>query len=385
MRLLHTSDWHLGRSFHGTPLLEQQLAAVDAMVDVVRTERVDVVLIAGDLYDRQLPPADAVEAMSEAVCRLRAAGAVVVAIAGNHDSSIRVSFAEPVLGLAGVTIRGDVAAAGRPVIVPATDGGPDVAVYPIPYLDPELARHRLGVPDIRGHEGLLRTAADRARADLAGRRPMRSVLVAHAFVSGGASCDSERPLAVGGSAEVPISCFDGFDYVALGHLHGRQVFGAGRVRYAGSPLPYSFSERSHTKGVWLVDLAPSGATAAEAVDLPVPRPLACLRGTLDELLTSAVHTGAEPAWVQATLTDAALPPEAMARLRRRFPHAVVLLHDPPVQPGQRPRTYLDRIRDRSDIELAADFVEHVTGRPPEPEEAADLVAAMTVGAAGAEA
>src|SRR2546423_10909425 len=207
MRLLHTSDWHLGRSFHGTPLLDQQMAAVDAMVDVVRAEQVDVVLIAGDLYDRQLPPADAVEAMSEAVCRLRAAGAVVVAIAGNHDSSIRVSFAEPVLGLAGVTIRGDVAAAGRPVIVPAGDGGPDGAVYPIPYLEPELARHRLGVPDIRGHEGLLRTANDRARDDLAGRPPMRSVIVDHAFVSGGASCDSERPLAVGGSAEVPISCF----------------------------------------------------------------------------------------------------------------------------------------------------------------------------------
>src|SRR5205823_14112946 len=136
--------------------------------------------------DRQLPPADAVEAMSEAVCRLRAAGAIVVAIAGNHDSSIRVSFAEPVLGLAGVTIRGDVAASGRPVIVPAVDGGPDVAIYPIPYLDPEVARHRLGVPDIRSHEGLLRTAADRARADLAERGPVRSVLVAHAFVSGGA-------------------------------------------------------------------------------------------------------------------------------------------------------------------------------------------------------
>src|SRR5262245_60193493 len=143
MRFLHTSDWHLGRTFHGSSVLEHQSVVLEAMVDVVRQESVDVVLVAGDLDDRQLPPADAVELLSHAICELRAAGATVVAISGNHDSSTRVSFAEPVLAAAGVTIRGDVAASGQPVLLDGGDGGPPVSVYPLPYIEPEVARHRL--------------------------------------------------------------------------------------------------------------------------------------------------------------------------------------------------------------------------------------------------
>jgi exonuclease SbcD len=376
VRLLHTADWHLGRSFHGAPLLQHQLAAVDAMVEVVRREGVELVVLAGDIYDRQLPAGEAVQALSYALCELRGAGARIVGISGNHDSSVRIGFAEPVLAAGGVRLRGLLDSLDVPELLEPADGGPPVAVYPIPYLEPEVARHRLGLPEARGHDALLRAALDRARADLAHRGPVRSVAVAHAFVAGGQSCDSERPLTVGGSAEVGLSAFDGFDYVALGHLHGRQVLAGGRVRYSGSPLAYSFSERAHVKGAWLVHLAPDGSVTAEAVDLPVPRPLAVVEGTLEELLTSAAFAGAEGAWVHAVLTDAVLPPEAMARLRRRFPHAVTLVHEPPVDLRDHEGGYAARVRGRSDLELALDFVEHVTGSPADDEEAADLATAI---------
>ena len=369
MRLLHTSDWHLGRSFHGAPLLNDQVAAMDLMVDIVRSEGVDVVVIAGDLYDRQIPPADAVTALSEGLARLRGAGATIVAITGNHDSPARLRFGDRLLAEAGVHVRGDVRTAATPVLVGATDGGPDLCLYPIPYLEPEIARHHLQAPDCRSHEAVLRTALDRARSDLAGRGRVRSVAVAHAFAAGGTPCESERVLRVGGADRVPLGCFDGFDYVALGHLHGRQVFGDGRMRYSGSPLAYSFSERDHRKGVWLVDIAADGTVACEGIDTPVGRSLAVLRGTLAQLLTDSQYADAEGCWVQATLTDPVLPRDAMGRLRERFKWAAYLLHEPPAR-AQTTLTYRDRVAGRDDLELVADFVTHVTGVAPAPDELA---------------
>lgn len=369
MRLLHTSDWHLGRSFHGAPLLDDQVAVLDAMVDIVVDQGVDVVVVAGDLYDRQIPPADAVTALSEALARLRSAGATVVAITGNHDSAARLRFGDRLLAQAGVHLRSDVRTVAEPIVVPATDGGPDLCVYPVPYLEPEIARHHLDIPDGRSHEAVLRTALDRARADLAVRGPARSVAIAHAFAAGGAPCDSERILRVGGADRVPLGCFSGFDYVALGHLHGRQSFGDGRMRYCGSPLAYSFSERSHRKGVEIVDIAPDGALRVESIDLPVHRGLAVVRGSLSQLLTSSEWDDVEDCWVQATLVDAVLPRDAMGRLRERFKWAASLVHEPPAQ-ARDGRTYRERVAGRGDLDLVSDFVTHVTGSAPASEDLA---------------
>jgi DNA repair protein SbcD/Mre11 len=376
MRLLHTSDWHLGRTFHGAPLLTQQVAAVAAMVDLVRSEAVDVVVVAGDLFDRQLPPVDAVEALSDAFAELRAAGARVVAISGNHDSGRRLAYGARLLAQTGVSVCGDPRRVGQPVLVEATDGGGDLAIYPIPYLEPEIARHHLDAPQARGHQAVLRLALDRARADAASRPGARTVAVAHAFAAGGQPSDSERTLTVGGSALVPLRCFDGFDYVALGHLHGRQVLGEGRVRYSGSPVPYSFSERDQRKSVEIVDLAPDGTVHAEPVPLPEGRRLAAVRGTFDDLLTSRAHVHAENCWVQATLTDPVLPRDAMARLRQRFPHTVVLLHEPPATGAAAVRSYRERTRGLDDLDLACRFVTEMTGTPPTAAERRDLVVAL---------
>lgn len=320
MRILHTSDWHLGRSFHRADLLGHQAAFVDHLLEVVVSEGVDLVVVAGDVYDRALPPVDAVRLADDAIARLAATPARVVVSSGNHDSARRLGFGARVMDAAGVHMRTDPAGVGVPVLVEDRHG--PVAVHALPYLDPDAVREPWGL-SARSHEAALGAAMQRVRADLAGRPGTRSVVLAHAFVAGAQPSESERDIAVGGVDRVPTSTFDGVDYVALGHLHSPHVLDD-RLRYSGSPLAYSFSEAAQTKGSWLVDLAADGSVRAELVPAPVPRTLARLRGTLDDLLADPTLAAHEGAWVQATLTDPVRPRGAMDRLRRRFPHALVL-------------------------------------------------------------
>ncbi|MFC4911669.1 exonuclease SbcCD subunit D [Actinomadura gamaensis] len=356
MRILHTSDWHLGRSFHREDLLSAQAAYVDHLVETVRAERVGCVLVSGDVYDRALPGVDAVKLANEALERL-AERTRVVLIAGNHDSARRLGFGSGLMDAAGVHLRTDPARVGEPVMVE------DVAVYGIPYLEPELVRPQWDLPE-RGHSAALGEAMRRVRDDLATRPGgTRSVVLAHAFVTGGEPSDSERDISVGGAANVPASVFDGVDYAALGHLHGRQRI-TDRVRYSGSPLAYSFSEEHHLKGSWLIDLAADGTLAAEFVEAPVPRRLARLRGRLDDLLESPRYDDFTGHWLQFTITDPNRPTAAMERLRRRFPHTLALNFEPDASGGDREtRTFAERVHERSHLDIAADFVTEVTGTP----------------------
>ncbi len=350
VRLIHTSDWHLGRAFHQVGLLGAQAAYLDSLVDLVRTERVDAVLVSGDVYDRAMPSPDTVELLSQTLVRLVDAGAVVVVSSGNHDSASRLGFASDLLERAGVHIRTSVADVGRPVVVG------DTAVHPLPYLEPALVAEQLGATE-RTHAGVLRAALARVRDDAA-RRGGRTVVMAHAFVLGGVTSDSERDISVGGVSAVPPEVFAGVDYTALGHLHGRQEVAPG-VRYSGSPVAMSFSEWRQRKGSLLVDL--SGDTpVVEQVEAPVERPLAVLRGTLDGLLADPAHAGAEAAWCQVTLTDAQRPLGAMDQVRRRFPHTLELRFDP--QGASVPlRPYAARVATAGDVEVCCDFLSHVRG------------------------
>lgn len=350
MRFLHTSDWHLGRSFHGVGLLDVQAASLDHLVETVRSEAVDAVLVSGDVYDRALPAPDTVQLLSQTLERLVDAGAAVVVSSGNHDSAARLGFASGLLERAGVHLRTSVADVGRPVMVG------DVAVHPLPYLEPAIAADPLGASE-RTHAGVLRAAMDRVRADAASRGG-RTLVMAHAFVSGGISSESERDISVGGVAAVPVEVFDGVHYAALGHLHGRQRVSE-HVRYSGSPVAMSFSEHGHRKGSLLVDLGGAEPVVTE-VDAPAARPLAVLRGRLDDLLTDPRHADAERAWCQVTLTDAARPLGAMERLRRRFPHTLELRFEPegaavPIRP------YAARVQAASVVDVCCDFLGHVRG------------------------
>jgi DNA repair protein SbcD/Mre11 len=348
MRLIHTSDWHLGRSFHRVGLLGAQARYVDHLVEVVRSEGVDAVLVSGDVYDRALPSPDTVELLSDAVTRLIDAGAAVVLSSGNHDSAIRLGFASDLLSRAGLHIRTSLDSVGSPVLVN------DTAIYPVPYLEPSLAADRIGA-DERTHAAVLNAAMRRVHADAKTRRGA-TVMMAHAFVTGGATSESERDISVGGVSAVHPDVFAGADYVALGHLHGPQRISE-TVRYSGSPIALSFSEAGQSKGSVLVDVSVA-ALSTESVPAPVTRSLAILRGNLEELMRDPRHRAAESAWCQITLTDAVRPMGAMEQLRRRFPDTLVLAFEP-VGAQVIPLTSAASVRSRGDLDLCCDFLDHV--------------------------
>jgi DNA repair protein SbcD/Mre11 len=359
MRILHTSDWHLGRSFHREGMLTHQAAYVDHLLEVVEAERVDLVVVSGDIYDRALPPVDAVRLADETLVRLARSRARAVLTSGNHDSAHRLGFSSRLIDEAGVHIRADASHVGTPVLAD-DDHGP-VAVYGIPYLDPHAVADPWQLAG-RTHEAALTEAMHRVRRDLATRPSgTRSVVLAHAFVAGAEPSDSERDISVGGVSIVPTSVFDGIDYAALGHLHGQHTL-ADHVRYSGSPLAYSFSEAGHRKGSWLVELGPSGVASAELVEAPVPRPLARLRGSLESLLSDPALSVHEAAWVEATLTDTPRPAHAMERLRRRFPHTLVLAFDVPAPSLGLPE--VSATHARSDREITFAFMAEMRGEDP---------------------
>ena len=360
MRVLHTSDWHLGRSFHQVGLLDAQAAFVDHLLATVEEERVDLVVVSGDIYDRALPPVDAVELADETFARLAASRAQVVVTSGNHDSHVRLGFNARLADAAGVHLRTRHQDVGTPVLL-EDEHGP-VAVYGLPYLEPDAVRGPWQL-SARSHEAALAEAMRRVRADLDGRPDARSVVMAHAFVAGdpeaapAMASDSERDISVGGVQLAPASLFAGIDYTALGHLHGRQTLSE-TLRYSGSPLAYSFSEGRHTKGSWLVELGPVGVERADFVPAPVPRQLRSIRGRLEDLLRDPVLADAEDAWVQARITDPRRPLHAMERLRSRFPHALLLAFEPEGAPRARGPA-LPRVDGRSDLDVALGFVAEV--------------------------
>ena len=355
MRLLHTSDWHIGRSLHGADLLREQEEVLSGLAGVVVAESVDVVVVAGDVYDRAVPSADATGVLDRVLMRLRSAGAVVVLTPGNHDSARRLSFGAGLMAHSGVHVRATTAGLDEPVLLRDEHG--EVAVYGLPYLEPELARHELGLSAARSHEAVLTEAMERVRRDLFLRPGARSVVLAHAFVGGGVPSDSERDICVGGVDLVPAPVFDGVDYVALGHLHRPQTI-TERLRYSGSPLPYSFGEAGQGKQVWLVDLDAAGLAGVRALALPTPRPLTVLAGTLDELLADPAHAAVEEHFVSARLTDEVRPSDPMRQLQTRFPHCVHLEWTGGAGGGDG-RSYQERLRGRSDLEVAGEFVPHV--------------------------
>lgn len=374
MKILHTSDLHLGRSFHGRSLLAEQEAVCRELVEVCRREQVGAVLVSGDVYDQASPRTEVIQLLSRLLGDLNALGVTVVMTSGNHDSAARLGFGDSILEGAGVHLRTRWQDAARPVLL-----GQDAAVYGIPYLDPRAVAPALGAEPT--HAGVLEAVMERIRADLAGRPGRRGIVMAHCFAVGSQPTASERSIESGNLGAVPASVFDGVDYAALGHLHGRQQI-TPTVRYSGSPLRFSFSETDQTKGYWIVETAAEGLRVSPgAWEHQVP--LARLRGSLEQLLEDPAYAWAQERLCQITLTDAERPAHPMERLRTRFPDAVELLFD-----GLRPRaggTYAQRLAAaRTPEQVCAAFYDQVRRRPLDEAER-ETVAGVLARAAAAQA
>jgi exonuclease SbcD len=368
MRILHTSDWHIGRTFHGSPTLPALRRVLEALVDEVRSRAVDVVVVAGDVFDSAAPAADCYTLLTDTLAAVREAGARLVVTSGNHDSAARLGFQAKLLR-DGIHVLTDPGAIATPVTIPDEHG--PVHFYGIPYLEPALVR-RLW-PGVRTQAQALDRAMDIVRTD-ALVRGGRYVVAAHCFTSGvEATPHLERDIQQGGLDIVPVSVFEGPDYAALGHIHGRSVL-SDRVRYAGAPLHYSFGERDKPRGAWLVELDAEGLTSVEWVALPIPRPLTVITGALDELLADPRFADAEGAWVSARYTDTAAQVDPMRRLQQRFPHCAEVRHTPEKVASPETRSFADRVgAARSDGELVDQFLAHVRNGETATDDEADVI------------
>ncbi|MDT3669787.1 MAG: exonuclease SbcCD subunit D [Aromatoleum sp.] len=358
MRFLHTADWHLGRLFHARSLVDDQAHVLDQFVALVRDTRPDAVLIAGDVYDRAVPPPEAVNLLDDTLSRIVIGeGVPVVLIAGNHDSPDRLGFGSRLLAARGLAIasrpRADVEG------IAFDDAHGRVVVYPLPYSEPAVVRDAFAL-ETADHDVALGRQLDAIRS--AHRTADRSVVLAHAFVAGAASSESERPLSVGGSGAVAAARFADFDFVALGHLHRPQRLGADHIGYSGSLLKYSLSEAGHDKSVSLVELGARGDVRVEPVALTPRRDLRLIRGDLATLIAAGRDDGAREDYVFASLTDAGALLDPVARLREVYPNVLGCERVVLAQAGVT-RSTAQRQRELDTGELFGDFFREVTGEP----------------------
>lgn len=361
MRFLHTSDWHLGKTLCNASLLDDQAHALDQVVAMVRDTKAEALVVAGDLYDRAVPPKEAVALLDETLNRLvRGCGVPVLIIAGNHDSPERLGFAAEFLGAQGLHLAGPLEAAADPVLI----GG--AAFHLLPYADPAMARYAFERSDLRSHQEVLTAQLERARA--AHPAGHRFVAVAHAFVAGGSASDSELGLSVGGTGEVDGALFAFTDYTALGHLHRPQEAGLPHVRYAGSLLKYSASEVAHVKALTLVELPDRGPARTEPLPIRPRRDLRRLRGLFEDLLKAP--DGPTEDYLFLDLLDEGPVLDAMARLRQVYPNLLGIQPAPPPGPAAPEGVESLRLRDLDPDQLFRSFFQDVQGRPMNEEEAA---------------
>jgi len=372
MRVLHIADWHLGRIFHGVHLTEDQSYVLDKLIEIVQDARPDVVIVAGDIYDRAVPPQDAVSLLDDVLSRLIAkVGVPVVLIAGNHDSPERLSFGARLLANSNLHVFGPLLPEYRPVVLEDNYG--PVNIYAIPFAEPPVVREKIGGDDIRDHDSALRQILQHIRAKQPTDR--RSILVAHAAVVGGKTSDSERPLSIGGSETVEPAIFEGFDYVALGHLHQPQSSGEDHIQYSGSILKYSFSEVSHEKSVTIVEMDATGRCAIERIALSPRRDVRRIEGTLEDILEKARSDENQDDYIMVTLLDRQPVLNAMGRLREVYPNTLHIerpLVAPSTVHAQAPADHL-RL---SEAEMFSSFFSQVTGdemTEPEAEAFAKIV------------
>ncbi len=360
MRFIHTADWHLGRIFHNVRLVDDQAFVLDRLCELAKDARPDFVTVAGDVYDRAVPPREAVELLDDTLARLvRGLEIPVVLIAGNHDSPERLGFASRLLAGQGLHVAG--ALTPDPVRVVFEDSHGPVHVYALPYAEPPVVRERLGFDDLPDHNAALRAITGQVRN--AHPDGVRSVAIAHAFVAGGEECESERPLSVGGSGAVETECFDGFDYTALGHLHRAQSAGNGAmIRYSGSLLKYSFSEADHNKSVSVVEMDGEGKSRVEAVSLTPRRDVRCVRGTLESIRARAQEDPSREDYILAGIEDREPILYLMDKLREIYPNTLHIERSWGGGAGTASPERIDH-RGMSESDLFAAFFLHATGEP----------------------
>ena len=361
MKLIHLSDLHLGKRVNEFNMLEDQEYILTKILNVIDEEKPDAVLVAGDIYDKAVPSAEAVQLFDDFLCRLQAKCPQIFVISGNHDSPERIAFASRLIEASGVHLSPVYNGRIEPHVLHDEYG--EVLIYMLPFVRPSHVRHALEAAS--DEQIVTYTDAIRAALRQAGPDPeKRCVLVAHQFVTGASRTESED-ISVGGLDNVDASVFEGFDYVALGHIHRAQNIGtSGVIRYCGTPLKYSFSEAKDEKTVTIVELGQKGEVSVRTAPLTPKREMREIRGTYEQLMTKENYEGTQTDdYLHITLTDENDIADAVSRLRVVYPNLMKLDYD-----NQRTRTtgIIDGAADaerRTPLDLFEELFEKQNGHP----------------------
>ena len=357
MKLIHLSDLHIGKRVNEFSMLEDQRAILSQILAAVKREQAGGVLVAGDIYDKPVPPAEAVQMFDEFLTRLAELETPVFVISGNHDSAERVAFGARLMSGRGVYVSP--VYGGNVTGITMKDKYGEVVVYLLPFVKPALVRHVFEDEDPGSYQDAVRIAVDHIAVD----QNKRNVLVAHQFVTGAFRCDSEEVL-VGGLDNVDVSVFDAFDYVALGHIHSPQHVGRETVRYCGTPLKYSFSEAEQEKSMTVVELGEKGRVEIKTLPFKPLRDMRRIRGTYLEVTALDFYKDTnQEDYVQMTLTDEEDVPDGMQKLRVIYPNLMKLEYDNRRTRESREVTGACEVEQRSELELFEEFYELQNNQP----------------------
>lgn len=357
MKFLHLSDLHIGKRVYEFSMLEDQRYILRQILEIVKRERPDGVILAGDIYDKAVPSAEAVQVMDEFLTCLARTGTAVFIVSGNHDSPERLAFGAELMSSHGVYVSPVYDGRGKSVTLKDSYGS--VTVWLLPFIRPAAVRYAFPKEDIQSFQDALRTAVEHMEV----RAGERNVLVAHQFVTGAARCESEE-VYVGGLDNVDASLFDGFDYVALGHIHSPQHVGREEVRYCGSPLKYSFSEAGQEKTVTVAELLEKGNVRLRKLPLVPLRDMRRIRGTYMEVTAKSFYEGTNVEdYVQITLTDEEDIPDGMQKLRAVYPNLMRLEYDNKRTRENRELGMDGAVQEKTELEMLEEFYERQNNQP----------------------
>ncbi|EQK46558.1 exonuclease SbcCD subunit D [Paraclostridium bifermentans] len=372
MKIIHTSDWHIGKIVNEFSMIEDQKYILNRLIDLIEKENPEVLIIAGDVYDRSIPPVEAVELLNETLSNLIIDKKVkVLAISGNHDGGERLSFGSKILEKHGLYIAGRDDELYKHVVV--KDGEKNVNFYLIPYKDPALTRKILDEKEIKSHNDAMKFVVEKIKDNI--NYEEVNILVGHGYVTmkreDAIECienkyevanletsESERPLSIGGTDLIDGKIFDDFDYVALGHLHGRQKIGREEMKYSGSILKYSFSEVKQKKGVYILDINNKGAINIDFKCLKPVRDLRVIKGNIEDLIEEAreLEEGKED-YIQAILTDDGELINPMEKLRAVYPNTMLITRERKREISEDKTSAKGEYKRKSKLELFKEFYE----------------------------
>lgn len=358
MKFIHLSDLHLGKRVNGYSMLDDQRYILRQILRIVSEEQPDGVLLAGDIYDKSVPPAEAVELFDEFLVQLVRLQQKVFIISGNHDSPERLSFGGRLMTASGVYVAPVYHGPVPPIYLEDNHG--KLAVYLLPFLKPAHIRHWHPEAEVTSYTDALRTAAEAMQPDTS----IRNVLVTHQFLAGADRCESEE-LSIGGTDAVDASVFDPFDYVAAGHLHSPQQVGRDTVRYCGTPLKYSFSEVHHKKSITIVEFAEKGAVSVRTLPLTPLRDLREIRGSFAEVTEKAFYQGTSLSndYLHITLTDEEELPNAIGHLQKIYHNIMKLDYDNRRTRSSAEIIGAESIESKSPLQLFGELYEKQNGQP----------------------